>query len=323
MKKGRRNELNNGGAQASEQEKQSAANQSASRNTNQSASRNANQSASRNTNQSASRNGSQSASCTAYKSENQSAFRTAFRKSIPIMCSYLFVSMAYGLMMNQAGLRWYYALFASLTIYTGAFQFVLITFLSSGASLLTIGLTAFLMNSRQTFYSLTFLEEFKQMGRRTPYMIQTMTDETYAVNCTLDPDDPNRKDTMFWLALLSRVYWMTGAVAGGVLGQVIPFDLTGIDFCMTALFITILMDQWEKQREQHESHLPPVTGAIVGIACLLIFGKQRFILPALLLVSGILLAAERMGKAKKAGTPGRAGGNKAPAGTGDTKEAKE
>ena len=89
MEKGRRNELNNGGAQASEQEKQSAANQSASRNTNQSASR----------------NGSQSASCTAYKSENQSAFRTAFRKSIPIMCSYLFVSMAYGLMMNQAGAR--------------------------------------------------------------------------------------------------------------------------------------------------------------------------------------------------------------------------
>ena len=74
----------------------------------------------------------------------------------------------------------------SLTVYTGALQFVLITFLSSGASLITIALTALLMNSRQSFYSLTFLKEFKQMGRRKLYMIHTMTDETYAVNCTLD-----------------------------------------------------------------------------------------------------------------------------------------
>lgn len=160
----------------------------------------------------------------------------AFIKSIPILCSYVFVSMAYGIMMEEAGFHWYYSLLISLTVYTGAFQFVLITFLSSGASILTIALTALLMNSRQTFYSLTFIEEFKKMGKRLPYMIHTMT-------------------------------------------------LEGIDFCMTALFVIIFIDQWEKS----ENHFPALLGIIVALISLYLFGPQRFMLVALLIVSGILL----------------------------------
>lgn len=110
------------------------------------------------------------------------------------MCSYLFVAMAYGMMMQEAGFAWYDSLLASLTIYTGAFQFVLITFLSSGASVLTIAVTALLMNSRQAFYSLSFVDKFKKMGRKMPYMIHTMTDETYAVNCTLTEQGEERRE---------------------------------------------------------------------------------------------------------------------------------
>ena len=135
------------------------------------------------------------------------------------MCSYLFVSMAYGMMMEAAGFHWYDSLLVSLTVYTGAFQFVLITFLSSGASFVTVGLTAFLMNSRQSFYSLTFLDEFRKMGKRLPYMIHTMTDETYAVNLTLESEGKEKEDTMFLIAFFSRCYWMIGTVVGGVLGR--------------------------------------------------------------------------------------------------------
>lgn len=172
---------------------------------------------------------------------NREITKQAFIKTIPIMCSYLFVSMAYGMMMEAVGFHWYDSLLVSLTVYTGAFQFVLITFLSSGASFVTVGLTAFLMNSRQSFYSLTFLEEFRKMGKRLPYMIHTMTDETYAVNLTLESEGKEKEDTMFLIAFFSRCYWMIGTVAGGVLGQIIPFDLAGIDFCMTALFIIIFI----------------------------------------------------------------------------------
>ena len=220
---------------------------------------------------------------------SSTTLKTAFVKSIPIFCSYVFVSMAYGMMMASAGFPWYDSLLVSLTVYTGAFQFVLITFLSSGASLITIALTALLMNSRQSFYSITFLKEFKQMGRRKLYMIHTMTDETYAVNCTLDLPKKEKEDTMFLVALFSRCYWMIGSVLGGFLGQIIPFDLTGIDFCMTALFLIIFIDQWEKA----EKHTLALTGLGIGILCLLIFGENRFMLPALLIVSALLLLFQR------------------------------
>lgn len=220
---------------------------------------------------------------------SSTTLKTAFVKFIPIFCSYVFVSMAYGMMMASAGFPWYDSLLVSLTVYTGAFQFVLITFLSSGASLITIALTALLMNSRQSFYSITFLKEFKQMGRRKLYMIHTMTDETYAVNCTLDLPKKEKEDTMFLVALFSRCYWIVGSVLGGILGQIIPFDLTGLDFCMTALFLIIFIDQWEKA----EKHTLALTGLGIGVICLLIFGENRFMLPALLIVSALLLLFQR------------------------------
>ncbi len=244
------------------------------------------------------------------KNKKDSAVKNAFIKSLPIFCSYVFVSMAYGMMMENAGFHWYYSLFVSLTVYTGAFQFVLITFFSGGASVLTVALTALLMNSRQTFYSLTFIEDFKKTGKRLLYMIHTMTDETYAVNLTLESEyvdevkkiedekasddkksllkrnaEKKKLDTMFFVALFSRCYWMLGAVLGGIIGQLLPFELDGIDFCMTALFVIIFIDRWENSK----SHKPAFIGTAVALICLFVFGSSRFMLPALLIVSGILL----------------------------------
>jgi len=124
------------------------------------------------------------------------------------------------------------------------------------------------------------------MGRRKLYMIHTMTDETYAVNCTLDLPKKEKEDTMFLVALFSRYYWIVGSVLGGILGQIIPFDL---DFCMTALFLIIFIDQWEKA----EKHTLALTGLGIGVICLLIFGENRFMLPALLIVSALLLLFQR------------------------------
>ncbi len=225
--------------------------------------------------------------------ETLKMIKTAWIKSLPIMCSYIFVAMAYGIMMEDAGFPWYDSLFISMTVYTGAFQFVLITFLSSGASLLTVLLTACLMNSRQTFYSLTYAADFKKMGKRKIYMIHTMTDETYAVNCSLPRNMKGRLDIMFFVALFSRIYWMAGAVAGGILGQLLPFDTEGIDFCMTALFLIIFMDQWEHA----SSHVPALAGLGIAVLCLFLFGESTFMLPALLLLSGLLLLTERQEKA--------------------------
>lgn len=212
-------------------------------------------------------------------------FRYGFIKSIPILCSYIFLGMAYGILMEDAGFHWYYSLLISLTVYTGAFQFVLTTLLAAGTSVMAIAMTALFMNSRQTFYSLSFVNDFNRMGRLKPYMIHTMTDETYAVNCTLDLPDEIKQKVMFWVAVLSIHYWAAGAALGGLIGQVLPFSTGGIDFCMTALFVSIFVDQWEKA----DSHFPALTGLAVSVACLFIFGESRFMLPSLLIVSALLV----------------------------------
>ena len=211
--------------------------------------------------------------------------RYAFICSIPIMCSYLFLGMAYGILLEEAGLKWFHAVLASVTVYTGAFQFVLTSLLSAGASFATIALTCFFMSSRQTFYALSFVEDFNQMGRWKPYMIFSLTDETYAVNCSLALTGEKKRKVMAPLALMCHIYWITGSLVGAVLGQLIPFSMEGIDFCMTALFVIIFIDQWEKAR----SHVPALIGLCAAVICLFVFGESRFMLPALLIVSALLV----------------------------------
>lgn len=202
------------------------------------------------------------------------------------MFSYLFLSMAFGIMMNEAELPFYWAYLVSLTVYTGAFQFVIVSFLSSGTSILTVALTALAMNSRHIFYGVSFIREFQSMGRKYLYMIFSLTDETYALYCSMVyPEELDKKQIMFHVAWLSRTYWLIGTLTGAVLGQVIPFDFTGIDFCMTALFVTILIDQWRKARY----HAPALIGGISAVTFLIILGTERFMLPALLVTTAILL----------------------------------
>lgn len=210
----------------------------------------------------------------------------ALGKTIPIMFSYLFLSMAFGIMMNQAGFPFYWAYLVSLTVYTGAFQFVIVSFLSAGAGIATIALTALAMNCRHMFYGVTFLKEFKSMGKRYPYMIFSLTDETYALYCSLEyPEELDHHQVMFDIAWLSRAYWLIGTLVGALLGQIIPFDFEGVDFCMTALFVTILIDQWKKT----EDHAPAVIGGVSAVVFLLIFGAARFMLPSLMVTTALLL----------------------------------
>lgn len=213
------------------------------------------------------------------------AFKIGFIKSLPVLCSYLFLGIAYGLLMEEAGLHWYWSAITSLTVFTGAFQFLLISFISSGASLATIAIAALLLNSRQTFYALTYVNDFNQMGRRKFPMIHTLTDETYAINGTLDYPARDKQNIMFSLAILDYFYWAATGAIGGMLGQIIPFDMTGIDFCMTALFVIIFIDHWEKA----DRHFPALTGLGAAVLCLVIFGADRFMLPALLITSACLL----------------------------------
>lgn len=214
-------------------------------------------------------------------------FRYAWIKSVPIMCSYLFLSMAFGIAAKEAGVWAFAAFLISAFIYTGVFQFVMISFIAANTPVLTIVMTALLMNSRHMFYGLQFVEKFRSMGWKYPYMIFSLTDETYSVNCSLGeiPEGVDEKCALYDIALLARIYWLAGTLAGLFLGTVIPFDFQGIDFCLTALFVTIFIDQWKN----FKSHIPALTGLITGIIFLLLLGPDTFILPTLITAVAVLI----------------------------------
>lgn len=216
-----------------------------------------------------------------------------------MLCGYLFLGIAFGLLLQRAGYGWPWALCISLFVYSGALQFVLVGFLSGGASLLSVAVMALSLGSRHIFYGLSFLDKFREMGKKGLYMVFSLTDETYSLLCGTRSFDADEKKLYFWMSLLNQLYWLAGSVLGAVAGGLLPLDLTGIDFAMTALFVVIFVEQWKS----FSSHLPAVVGAVCGVASLLVFGAEGFVLPALaisvLLLAGCrgrVLRAERKGE---------------------------
>lgn len=209
----------------------------------------------------------------------------ALFQTLPVLFGYLFLGIAFGLLLQNTGFDFLWALLISTFVYAGSMQFVLVSLLGNQIGLFSIALLTLTINSRHIFYGLTFIEKFKTMGKVYPYMIFSLTDETYSLLCsTKVPDDLEENKVFFFMAVFDQLYWITGSVIGGIVGQLITFDSTGIDYAMTALFIVIFVEQWLASK----THLPSFIGIICGISCLLVFGPNNFILPSLLLAVGLL-----------------------------------
>lgn len=226
--------------------------------------------------------------------ERDNEFKFAFIQTIPVMLGYLCLGIAFGLMLQNAGYHFVWAFICSLCIYAGSMQFVLVTLLTGGVNLLYAAIMTLFINGRQIFYGLSLIDKFKAMGKAYPYMIFSLTDETYSLLCSVKiPDDLNEKKTFFLISLFNHLYWIAGSVIGAVAGQLVSFDTTGVDFSMTALFIVIVLNQWREP----ESHISALTGFVVGTIFLIILGPDRFLVPSLAVVSLFLIfMRERKGK---------------------------
>ena len=211
-------------------------------------------------------------------------WKTAFYRSVPVLCGYVFLGMAFGILLQQAGFSPAWATFSSVFVFAGSLQFLLVGLLSSGASLVLVAGMSLLLNSRHIFYGLSFIEKFREFGKKWFYMVFSLTDETYSVFCSL-PEEERTPSIMSKIAFLDQCYWVTGSTIGAAAGAVLPVDATGIDFAMTALFVTIFLDQWQKL----PTHLPALTGLVSAVLFLAVLGPDRFILPALALASAVLL----------------------------------
>lgn len=221
---------------------------------------------------------------------NLKTIRQAFYKSVPVMAGYVVLGTGFGILMRNAGYGVLWTAAMSAFIYAGSMQYVGVSLLTGGASVLTTALTTIMVNARHLFYSISMIDTYKDAGQFKPYMIFALTDETYSLLCdgtTPDGTEPNLY--RFFVSLFNQCYWVSGSVLGSLLGTVLPFPTTGIEFSMTALFVAAFTEQWLTTKD----HVPALTGLLSTLLCLLVFGRERFLIPAMLLITLILTILRR------------------------------
>ena len=201
------------------------------------------------------------------------------------MAGYVVLGTGFGILLRNAGYGVLWAAAMSLLIYAGSMQYVGVSLLTGGASVLTTLLTTFMVNARHLFYSISMVDTYKDAGKYKPYMIFALTDETYSLLCDGKvPEGADPNTYRFLVSLFNHSYWVTGCVIGSLLGSVLPFSTAGIEFSMTALFIASFTEQWLTTRD----HIPALTGLLSTLVCLVIFGRDRFLIPAMLLITLVL-----------------------------------
>ncbi|MBR3965174.1 MAG: AzlC family ABC transporter permease [Clostridia bacterium] len=211
--------------------------------------------------------------------------KQAFYTSLPVLAGYIVLGIGFGILLRNAGYGVLWAAVMSISIYAGSLQYVGVGLIASGASLITTAATSLMVNARHLFYSISMIDKYKGAGKYKPYMIFALTDETYSLLC--DGKAPDRVDAnlyRFLVSLFNHSYWIIGGIIGNLLGAVLPFSSAGIEFSMTALFVASLTEQWLATRD----HVPALTGLLSTLLCLIVFGRDSFLIPAMLLITLVL-----------------------------------
>ncbi|WKY48195.1 AzlC family ABC transporter permease [Eubacteriaceae bacterium ES3] len=216
----------------------------------------------------------------------KNAFKAAFPNTLPILTGFLFLGIAYGIFMTSLGFSPVFPILMSIFIFAGSMEFVtanllLGTFNPIGAFILTL-----MVNARHLFYGLSMLDKYQSAGKISPYLIFGMCDESFSINLSASiPNDVEPGRFYFFVTLLNHIYWVAGATIGALFGSLLPFYPKGLDFVMTALLVVIFLDQWLKE-DDHQSAL---IGMGLTLASLLIFGSNRFVVPAMIAILGVLI----------------------------------
>lgn len=209
------------------------------------------------------------------------------------MTGYVFLGFGFGILMQQNGFGVLWAGAMSLLIYAGSMQYVAIPLLVSGASLLTAALTAFVVNARHLFYGISMVDTYKGIGKKKPYLIFGLTDETYSLVSQLQlPEGVSRNGYCFWVTLLDHIYWVSGTILGSLTGTLLPINYEGVDFALTALFVTIFVEQWLSTKY----HGPAIIGAAATVSCLIFFGADVFLIPSMIMIAACLTIMRKTGK---------------------------
>ncbi len=206
--------------------------------------------------------------------------KQAFVATIPVMAGYLVLGFGFGIIAKASGFSIIVALAMSAFIYAGSMQYVAIGLMTGGASLVTMAVTTLMVNARHLFYGISMLDKYRNTGKRKPYLIFALTDETYSLVCSGNAST----DYYFWVSLFNQIYWVSSSLLGAVVGTLVKFNSEGIDFALTALFVTVFVEQWISTRK----HSSAIIGVMASVVCLAIFGNENFLIPTMLVIAILL-----------------------------------
>jgi len=212
-------------------------------------------------------------------------FKQALLDTVPVMTGYLFLGFGFGLLMEQKGYGVLWSEAMSLFIYAGSMQYVAVNLITGGAGFLTTALTTLMVNARHLFYGISMVDAYRGAGKKKPYLMFALTDETYSL--VAGKDKP--PGYCLTVSILNHCYWIAGTLLGALAGKLISVDLPGIEFVLTALFVTIFTEQWLTTRD----HRSAILGLTATALCLWLFGKEIFLIPSMILIAGCLLAMGR------------------------------
>lgn len=227
---------------------------------------------------------------------NKKAMRTVFLDTVPVLVGYLFLGAGFGiLLVEQTGKGVLWALCMAVCMLAGSGQYLAVSLLATNASLISTVIATLLVNARHVFYGISLLETYNDAGKKKPYMIFSLTDETYSlVTQNEPPEGMSRHSYCFWVSLLDHCYWVAGCVLGNLAGSYIPINFEGVEFVLTALFVTMFVEQWLT----HKNHLPAIIGVVVTAVCLAVLGSEIFLIPSMVLIAVLLTISRKTGRRK-------------------------
>lgn len=216
---------------------------------------------------------------------DKKALKAAFPHTIPVFTAFMFLGMAYGIVMNVSGFGVWYTFLMSFIVYGGSLQFVAVSMLTAPFSPVGAFLLALMVQARHLFYGLAMLDKYHGLGIKRYYLIFGLTDETFSINNAIEPpSDVDRGNFMFCVTLLNHIYWVAGSVIGALLGDILPFNTEGLDFAMTAMFVAIFINRWKKDTK----HYSAAIGIVSSVVCLIVFGADSFIIPTMISILVLL-----------------------------------
>ena len=218
------------------------------------------------------------------------ALAAAFPHTLPVLAGFLVLGIAYGMLMLEKGYGPQWSVLMSAVAFCGSMQFVAITLLTTAFHPLEAFILSLLVNARHLFYGLSMLDKYKGFGKVKAFLIYTLCDETFSIVSSVNPPEGiEPKYFYLGISLLDYLYWVAGTLLGGLLGGIMPFDMKGLDFALTALFVVLFIEQMKKR----ENWLL----GLIGIACALlsrvVFGAENMVLPALAIILITLLAGRK------------------------------